>query len=56
MPYAQKVPEHRTPKPFKSELKRLLPFHMHEQHDFPEDSNLLHQRKANHLRSLHTLR
>jgi hypothetical protein len=55
MPSTQTVPKHRTPKPFKSRLWGLLPFHTRERHDPPKDPNLLHQSKANHLRSWRTL-
>jgi hypothetical protein len=50
MPLAQKVPEHWTLRFFKSVLKGFSPYTR------MKDSNLVHQNKANRLKSLRSLR
>jgi hypothetical protein len=51
---AQKVPEHRTPKPFKSGLSGFSSSRRMDDTIPPGDSNLLHHGKANCLMSFHT--
>jgi hypothetical protein len=52
----QKVSEHQTPKPFKSGLRGFSPSTRLDDMIPPRDSNLLHQGKANRLRSFHGTR
>jgi hypothetical protein len=52
---AQKVPKHQTPKPFKSGLRGFSPSTCKDNTIPPRDTNLLHQGKANYLRSINTI-
>jgi hypothetical protein len=48
----QKVPKHQTPKPFKFELRDFSPSTCMDGMIHPENPNLVHQGKANHLMHL----